>query len=71
MDMLTEAEALRQKLIECRGQYKKICEIGDLDYSWCSKFARGVIADPGVNRLHRLSVALDRVTNNTPSTSRP
>jgi transcriptional regulator with XRE-family HTH domain len=57
--MNSPTEQARERLQARRGQYRRICELGDLDYSWLSKFANGVIVDPGVNRLFRLQQALD------------
>ena len=69
--MNTPTEQARGRLQARRGQYRRICELGDLDYSWLSKFANGVISDPGVNRLFRLQQALDALDSSPVETSIP
>lgn len=60
MDIQTQVEALRQRLHKHKGNYQRICEIGDLDYSWLNKFSRGVHKNPGVLSVSALQRALDK-----------
>lgn len=69
--MKTPTEQARERLQSRRGQYRRICELGDLDYSWLSKFANRVIVDPGVNRLYRLQSALDELDAGKQETTNP
>jgi len=50
-EMLAE---VRDGLDRARGEWKKVCEDTDVDYSWLCKVAQGQIANPGVQQVERL-----------------
>lgn len=41
-------------LQQCKGRLGLIAEEADVDYSWLSKFSRGVFPDPSVRRVERV-----------------
>lgn len=43
-----------------KGQLGNIALEADVDYSWLSKFSRGVFPDPSVRRVERVYCALAR-----------
>lgn len=59
MNFESHVEKLRARLVKHRGNYLQICQIGELDYSWLNKFARGVYPNPRIQNLDALLKALD------------
>src|SRR5579859_7004292 len=53
--------ALRAEVIARKGQWAALARVGELDYSWVVRFARGPIAEPRLSRLQTLRDALDRL----------
>lgn len=51
---MSRIERLREALKSRRGEYADIVAATNLSYWWLSKFARGVIADPGASKLDAL-----------------
>lgn len=41
-------------LQQCKGRLRLIAEEADVDYSWLSKFSRGVFPDPSGRRVERV-----------------
>ena len=59
--MSNPTERARERLQSRKGQYRAICALSGLGYSWLSKFSIGIISDPGVNRLLKLERALNEL----------
>lgn len=57
----TDISALRAEVNARKGQWAAIARVGDLDYSWVVRFARGAIAEPRLSRLAHLRHTLDRL----------
>lgn len=52
--------ATRNRLRQFKGRYPVICERSGLQYSWLTKFARGVRGKrPSFESITRLQIALD------------
>jgi hypothetical protein len=54
-------DALREEVLARKGQWAALARVGDLDYSWVVRFARGDIAEPRISRLLTVRKALDRL----------
>ena len=63
MSAMSRTERLREALKSRRGEYADIVAATSLSYWWLSKFARGVIADPGASKLDELEQWLDQKAN--------
>jgi len=54
---------IRSNLNSRRGSWAELARQSGVSYSWLSKFARGLIENPGLRTLERLSSAM----NNSPA----
>jgi len=50
---------IRSNLNLRRGRWAELARQSGVSYSWLSKFARGLIENPGLRTLERLSAAMD------------
>jgi len=53
---------IRSNLNLRRGRWAELARQSGVSYSWLSKFARGLIENPGLRTLERLSAAMDEST---------
>ena len=57
----------RELLDRCRGHWPVVEKRSGVSYSWLSKFARGEIANPGVDTLQAVRDACDAVLQSVPA----
>ena len=53
-----DTDSLKARLIQRKGQWKKIATASGMSYSWLSQFANDRIPNPGVRSLRKLEAAL-------------
>lgn len=64
--------AARERLLKFKGDYPCFCERTGLDYSWVSKFSRGVRGKRvGLDQFQKLLNALDLVEQQEPTDPNP
>lgn len=66
-----DISALRAEVAARKGQWAAIARVGEFDYSWVVRFARGDIAEPRLSKLHRMRDALDRLPAEAAPGGRP
>jgi len=54
-------DALREEVLARKGQWAALARVGDLDYSWVVRFARGDIAVGFIVAVLALGHSLDRL----------
>lgn len=56
-----DIQSLRNEVMARKGQWAALARVGEFEYSWVVRFARGAIAEPKLSKLQRIREALDRL----------